>query len=158
LVARARELLRQTTAVRTEAGESVLVDDSALADHLVTGDAALDLAIAQVVRLADLSQAPPVDLRDADARLRRLVRDDSGQAAQGSILDVLTRLVTRWLGSLGATPPDPRVLGAIAGGLGLVVIVVLGAVLLSGLRERFRRDLALAAAPGEHEVDPLTHL
>jgi hypothetical protein len=151
-------VLRLTTAVQTDRGEAVTVDDTGIADHLTTGDDSLDLAIAQVSRLAGLAEAPPVDLRDADDRLRRLARDDRGQAAQGSVLEVLSRALARWLESLGATPPDPRILLNVVSGLGLAVILVVVGILGRGLRERVRRDLVLAAAPGENEVDPLTHL
>ena len=157
LVARARDVLRQTTAVQTDGGQPVVVDDAALADHLTTGDASLETTIAALDRLSDIAQGPPVDLRDADDRLRQLVREDRGQAVQGSILDLLSRALTRWL-SDAAAPLDRRIALALGGGLGLVVLVLVIGILGSGLRERFRRELVLAVAPGEQGVDPLSHL
>jgi hypothetical protein len=158
IVARARELLRRTTAVRVDAGGVASVDDSGLADHLTTGDASLDATIAALDRLSAVADAAPVDLRDADARLRRLIGEGRGQDVQGSALDLISRALARWLAGLGGSAPDQRIVIVVVGGLGLAVLLFVIGVLGRDLRERFRREVALSLAPSAHDADPLVHL
>jgi len=157
-VALVRELLRRTTAITLEGGAVAVVDDSALADHLTTGDASLDATIDALKRLSELSQAPALDLADANARLRRLIGDSRGQDVQSSALDLLSRAIARWLSSLGVSAPDPRIVVVVVGGLGLAVLLLVVGVLGRDLRERFRREVALTLAPSAHDADPAVHL
>lgn len=155
----ARRLLRDTTTVRLEDGTLVAIDDGAVAARVASSDAALDAAIADTSLLIDVaSRGPGTDLAAADARLRQLVGEHRVRETQGSLVDLLSRQLARWLAGLGGAPPDPRVLIPVAGGLGLAVLVLILGILGRDVRERFRREVLLPELRSERGADPSAHL
>ena len=159
LVERARALLRETTALRLADGSTIGVDDRSLATRIEVSDAALDAAIADAAMLGDLASRPSTfDPQAADARLRALVGEHRVQGGQVSFIDVLSRWLARLLSGLGGAPPGPRVVLAIAGGLGLALHVLIVAILGRGLRERLRREVVLPELAVERGSDPAQFL
>lgn len=159
LLAQARALLRQTTAVQL-ADSTLAVDDGPLADRL-TPDA-IDREIAELGRFIALTNATVgrrVDAAAADATLRSLVQDD--QLAQrlnlGAIVGTLVQQAAQWLYDLVGRP-DPNVLLNAQAVVGLLVALAIVALLVRGTRERIRRETTLGIVAGEHRADPAVHL
>ena len=158
-VDRARDLLRQTTALHFDDGSSVSVDDGPIAGRIDTSDPALDAAIADVALLADMaSPSTTIDPVAADARLRQLVGEHRARGAQVSLVDLLSRWLARSLSRLNGSPPDIRIVITVAAGLGLALLLVVLGILGRDLRERFRRDVVLPELRAERGVDPAAHL
>lgn len=152
-------LLRTTSALRLDDGTVVAVDDGALAQRLASDDAALDAAIGDVGLLVELAgRAPAVDAAAAESRLRQLVGAQRARDAQVSIIDQLSRSISRWLSSFDLEGPDPRVVFVGVGGVGLAVLALILAIMGRGLRERFRREVVLPELRAERLPDPAEHL
>ena len=157
-IARARDLLRQTTAVVLEDGTTIAVDHRTLAESLNATDGSLDASIDELSALAPLAWGPPVDPATADARLRALVGEHRARDVEVSFVDAIIRALTNWLASLGASAPDPRVAIVAVGGVGLAVIVLVLAVMGRDLRERFRHEVAPPELAVSYGDDPARHL
>ena len=160
LLARARELVRQTTAVQLPDGQ-LTVDDGPLADRL-TADR-VDAAAAELERYAALaaaSVARRVDAATADATLRSLMQQQlrSGQGVTlGAIAAALLRRFGQWVYDLVGRP-DPALLLNAQAVVGVLVALAIVAVLVRGTRERIRRETSLGATAGERRADPAAHL
>lgn len=156
---RARTLLLATTAVRLDDGSTVAIADADLAGRLATSDGALDSAIADIGLLIDLAgRAPALDAATADSQLRQLVGEQRARDAQVSIIDLLSRAISRWVSSFDLEGPDPRPIMVGAGGLGLAFLVLILAIMGRGLRERFRHEVVLPELRAERLPDPAEHL
>lgn len=159
LVDRVRALLRETTAIRLDDGSAVPVDDGPLAARLDASDAAIDAALADLALLASAaSRTATIDTAAAAARLRQLVGEHRALGGQISLIDVLSRWLARSLAGLGGSPPDPRVVVAAAGGIGLALVLLIAGILGRDLRERFRREVVLPEIAAERGADPAAHL
>lgn len=156
---RARALLRETTALRLEDGTLVPVDDAALAARIEASDASIDRAAGDVAHLiAAALRGPSVDPAAADEALRRLVGEQRAAAGQATVVDTLARWVARALSGFGGAPPDPRIVVAVAGGLGLALLALVLGILGRDVRERFRREAVLPELAREERVEPSVHL
>ncbi|HEX6062122.1 MAG TPA: DUF4129 domain-containing protein [Candidatus Limnocylindria bacterium] len=159
LLAQARALLRQTTAVQL-ADSTLAIDDGPLAERL-TPDA-IDREIAELGRFISLTNAAVgrrVDTAAADATLRSLVQDDqlSQRLNLGAIIGTLAQQAAQWLYDLVGRP-DPNVLLNAQAVVGILVAAAIVGLLVRGTRERIRRETTLGIVAGEHRTDPAVHL
>jgi len=163
MLAQAAALLRQTTALQTR-GETVAVDDGAIADVLGGPDGAnRALAILDAyVAAADRAGSSAIDPATADARLRDVLgaSETGGTSSAAGIAAILEWIVTHiatFLSGFGNVPDlrfVPWVIGAF--GLGLVAFIV--ATLGRGVRERIRREVLLPERALARAADPVAHL
>jgi len=157
---RARLLLLVTTAITLPGGE-LTIDDSALAERLVSSDAALDAGVALLdAQLALVSRAvsPSLDAARSDAALRDVLRAVESAQASPSLLDAIVRALQRFLAGLEGPRVDFGVVWPALGILGAAIIFFVVATLGRGLGERVRTEVALREAAGADRADPARHL
>jgi len=157
---RARLLLLATTAITLPGGE-LTIDDSALAERLVSSDAALDAGVALLdAQLALVSRAvsPSLDAARSDAALRDVLRAVESAQASPSLLDAIVRALQRFLAGLEGPRVDFGVVWPALGILGAAIIFFVVATLGRGLGERVRTEVALREAAGADRADPARHL
>ena len=161
MLAQSVALLKQTTAIQN-AGETLPVDDSPIADVLAQPNGAnatlaiLDAYIANAERAARTG----IDPATADARLREIVGQPEapGTSLSGvaALLDWITSRLAAFVSGIRGIPDlrfVPWVVAALGIGLALFIIATLG----RGVRERVRAEVLLsdrALAPSE---DPAAH-
>jgi len=163
LIADAQSTVRTTHQVALPSGDTLAVDDSALALGIETSDASLDAAIARVsahILLVSRIGSPAIDAATADAQLRQIVEQQS--AASGSanpdLFDALGRLILRFVSGLRGPGIGFAQLWPFIGTLGIAVILFILATLGRGLPERVRREVLVRGGPAEERVDPAMHL
>lgn len=159
-VADARALLRRTDALALPSGGTLAVDDARLAAIADTNDASIDAALDRIgARLALVERLgrPRIDPAASDARLREILADTSAAPA-GDVLEVLGRLVARFLAGLRGPAIDPTVLWPVIGVLGIAVILFILATLGRALPERVRREVLVRDAGAPERSDPAAQL
>jgi hypothetical protein len=160
-VADATALLRQTTAIQIR-GETVAVDDSAIADLLAGTDGA-NRAVAILdahIATADRALQRGIDPATADARLRDVLGNAGGAGPGLSGIDAFLQWIASRIASFVSGIrgiPDLRFLPWLIAifGLGLVVFIV--ATLGRGVRERVRREVLLPDRALARAEDPAAH-
>jgi hypothetical protein len=162
MLAQASTLLRQTNAVISR-GETITIDDGAIADVLAGADGAnRALALLDVyITIADRAVARGIDPAVADARLREAVGGETGGTSSAVgiavILDwIATRIASLFSGLSGV--PDLRFLPYIIVALGAALALFIVATLGRGVRERIRREVVVADRARAREEDPAAHL
>ena len=148
LVERVRTTLLQTTGVRTADGLVIALDDSSLARRLTATTAAIDAGIAdvdQLVAIADRAANPPFDVAQANARLREVAAAEETRSGSNDLFAAIGALLARLFPSNGSLPPGSVELTLTIAGAGLLVVI--GAILVRGVRERIRRE---TMQPGAH--------
>lgn len=148
LVERVRTTLLQTTAVRTADGSVIALDDSSLARRLSATTAAIDAGIAdvdQLVAIADRAANPPFDVAQANARLREVAAAEETRSGSNDLFAAIGALLARLFPSGANLPPGSVELTLTIAGAGLLVVI--GAILVRGVRERIRRE---TMQPGAH--------
>jgi hypothetical protein len=159
-VTRARLVLLATTAIALPAGE-LRINDGALADRIVSSDAALDAAVPLLdAQLALTSRAlsPSLDAARSDAALRDVLRTVESAQASPSLIDAIARALQRFLAGLEGPRVDFGLVWPLVGVLGAAIIFFVVATLGRGLGERVRTEVALREASGADRVDPARHL
>jgi hypothetical protein len=159
-VTRARLLLLATTAITLPSGE-LTINDGALAERLVSSDAALDAAVALLdTQLALVARAVSPSLDDArsDAALRDVLRAVESAQASPSFIDAIVRAFQRFLAGLEGPRVDFGVVWPALGILGAAIIFFVVATLGRGLGERVRTEVALRESAGADRADPARHL
>lgn len=151
LVDRARASLQQTSAVRTPGGATVGIDDAALARRLGTTTATIDAAVAdidQLVAIVDRAANPPFDLAAANARLKDLAAAEEARSGTNDLFTAVAELLARLFpsGRSGVPPGAVELVLTIAGA---ALIVVVGTILVRGVRERIRRETVPSGAINE---------
>lgn len=148
LVERVRTTLLQTTGVRTADGLVIALDDSSLARRLTATTAAIDAGIAdvdQLVAIADRAANPPFDVAQANARLRDVAAAEETRSGSNDLFAAIGALLGRLFPSGANLPPGSVELTLTIAGAGLLVVI--GAILVRGVRERIRRE---TMQPGAH--------
>ena len=148
LVERVRTTLLQTTAVRAADGSVIALDDSSLARRLTATTAAIDAGIAdvdQLAAIADRAANPPFDVAQANARLREVAAAEETRSGSNDLFAAIGALLARLFPSSGSLPPGSVELTLTIAGAGLLVVI--GAILVRGVRERIRRE---TLQPGAH--------
>ena len=148
LVERVRTTLLQTTGVRTADGLVIALDDSSLARRLSATTAAIDAGIAdvdQLVAIADRAANPPFDVAQANARLREVAAAEETRSGSNDLFAAIGALLARLFPSRANLPPGSVELTLTIAGAGLLVVI--GAILVRGVRERIRRE---TMQPGAH--------
>ena len=148
LVERVRTTLLQTTGVRTADGLVIALDDSSLARRLTATTAAIDAGIAdvdQLVAIADRAANPPFDVAQANARLREVAAAEETRSGSNDLFAAIGALLARLFPSRASLPPGSVELTLTIAGAGLLVVI--GAILVRGVRERIRRE---TMQPGAH--------
>jgi len=161
LVTSAQSLLRRTDRLSLSSGETVAIDDSALASAIDTSDASIDAAIARVdttIALAARIGAPSVDPAIADARLRDVLAKGPAEAQSGDLLSAIAALVARFLSGMQGSAPDIRQIYPTLGLLGLTIVVFIVAVLGRALPQRVRTEVLVRGVASEQRIDPALHL
>jgi hypothetical protein len=161
LIERARTSLLQTTAVRTSGDAIVGIDGAALARRMGTTTASIDAAVAdinQLVTFVDRAANPPFDLSAANARLRDLAAAEEARSGTNDLFTAFGELIARLFpsGRSGIPPGGIELILTIAG---TALIVVVGIILVRGVRERIRRETVppgLASEPGQTAAQQLT--
>jgi len=159
-VTRARSVLTVTTAIALPAGE-LIINDSALAERIVSSDAALDAAVALLdAQLALVSRAvsPSIDSARSDAALRDVLRAVENAQASPSFIDAIVRAFQRFLAGLEGPRVDFGLVWPLLGILGAAIIFFVVATLGRGLGERVRTEVALRESAGADRADPSRHL
>jgi hypothetical protein len=159
-VTRARLVLLATTAITMPAGE-LQINDSALAERIVSSDAALDAAVALLdAQLALVSRAvsPSLDAARSDAALRDVLRAVESAQASPSFFDSIVRAFQRFLAGLEGPRVDFGLVWPLLGILGAAIIFFVVATLGRGLGERVRTEVALRESAGADRADPALHL
>jgi len=159
LLAQARELLRQTSAVRA-GDETVVIDDGPVADLAMAPDGAARAIAILDTYIASAQRTSRIDPARADARLRELV-SPSAPAQQNTDpllagIDYVLRALEGALLEIGGKAVD----------LGMPVIALLGAALVlfviatlgRALPERIRSEVLVSAAGRQAHEDPAVHL
>jgi hypothetical protein len=148
LVERVRTTLLQTTGVRTADGLVIALDDSSLARRLTATTAAIDAGIAdvdQLVAIADRAANPPFDVAQANARLREVAAAEETRSGSNDLFAAIGALLGRLFPSGANLPPGSVEVTLTIAGAGLLVVI--GAILVRGVRERIRRE---TMQPGAH--------
>jgi multidrug efflux pump subunit AcrA (membrane-fusion protein) len=159
-VTRARLVLLATTAIALPAGE-LAINDGALAERIVSSDAALDAAVALLdAQLALVSRAvsPSLDAAQSDAALRDVLRAVENSQVSPSFIDAVIRALQRFLAGLEGPRVDFGLVWPLLGILGAAIIFFVVATLGRGLGERVRTEVALREAAGADRADPARHL
>ncbi len=159
-VTRARLVLLATTAIALPAGE-LTINDSALAERLVSSDAALDAAVALLdtqLALASRAVSPSIDSARSDAALRDVLRAVESAQASPSFIDSIARAFQRFLAGLEGPRVDFGLVWPLLGILGAAIIFFVVATLGRGLGERVRTEVALRESAGADRADPARHL
>lgn len=159
-VTRARLVLLATTAIALPAGD-LQINDSALAERVVSSDAALDAAVALLdTQLALVSRAvsPSIDSARSDAALRDVLRAVESAQASPSFIDSIARAFQRFLAGLEGPRVDFGLVWPLLGILGAAIIFFVVATLGRGLGERVRTEVALRESAGADRADPARHL
>jgi hypothetical protein len=157
---RARSVLTVTTAIALPAGE-LTINDSALAERIVSSDAALDAAVALLdAQLALVSRAvsPSLDAARSDAALRDVLRAVESAQTSPSFFDAIVRAFQRFLAGLEGPRVDFGLVWPLLGILGAAIIFFVVATLGRGLGERVRTEVALRESAGADRADPARHL
>lgn len=160
LVAEVQALLRRTDALALPSGGTLAVDDTRLATSITDSDASLDAAIARLGARAALVArvgAPAIDPAVADARLREIAQHGTG-AGNVDLLDLLGRILLRFISGLRGPGIDVMQLIPAVGLLGIAVILFIVATLGRALPERVRAEMLARDAAGDAVTDPLAHL
>lgn len=158
-VTRARLVLLATTAIALPSGE-LAINDGALAERIVSSDAALDAAVALLdAQLALVSRAvsPSIDSARSDAALRDVLRVVDAEASP-SFIDGVARALQRFLAGLEGPRVDFALVWPLVGILGAAVIFFVVATLGRGIGERVRTEVALRESSGPDRADPARHL
>jgi hypothetical protein len=159
-VTRARLVLLATTAIAVPAGD-LQIDDSALADRLVSSDAALEAGVVLLdTKLALVSRAvsPSLDAARSDAALRDVLRAVENAQVSPSFIDAIIRALQRFLAGLEGPRVDFGLVWPVLGILGAAIIFFVVATLGRGLGERVRTEVALHETAGADRADPARHL
>jgi len=159
-VTRARLMILATTAVALPAGD-LQINDSALAERIVSSDASLDAAVALLdAQLALVSRAvsPSIDSAKSDAALRDVLRATESAQASPSFIDSIARALQRFLAGLEGPRVDFGLVWPLLGILGAAIIFFVVATLGRGLGERVRTEVALRESAGADRADPARHL
>ena len=159
-VTRARVTLLATTAIALSAGE-LTINDSALAERIVSSDAALDAAVALLdtqLALVSRAVAPSIDSARSDAALRDVLRAVENAQASPSFIDAIVRAFQRFLAGLEGPRVDFGLVWPLLGILGAAIIFFVVATLGRGLGERVRTEVALRESAGADRADPARHL
>ena len=159
-VTRARLVLLATTAIALPAGE-LTINDSGLAERIVSSDAALDAAVALLdAQLALVSRAvsPSIDSAQSDAALRDVLRASESAQASPSFIDAIARALQRFLAGLEGPRVDFALVWPLLGILGAAIIFFVVATLGRGIGERVRTEVALRESSGADRADPARHL
>lgn len=159
-VTRARLLLLATTAITLPSG-ALTINDSALAERLVSSDAALDAAVALLdtqLTLVSRAVSPSLDAARSDAALRDVLRAVESAQASPSLIDAIVRAFQRFLAGLQGPRVDFGVVWPALGILGAAIIFFVVATLGRGLGERVRTEVALRESAGADRADPARHL
>ena len=159
-VTRARLVLLSTTAVALPAGD-LTVNDSALAERIVSSDVSLDAALALLdaqLALVSRAVAPSIDAAKSDAALRDVLRATENAQASPSFIDSIARAFQRFLAGLEGPRVDFGLVWPLLGILGAAIIFFVVATLGRGLGERVRTEVALQEAAGADRADPARHL
>lgn len=160
MIVDAQGLLRRTTAVTLPSGETLAIDDAALGATIEGSDASLDAAIARVnARIAIVARvgAPAIDPAVADAHLREVTQQGGG-AGNADLIDLLGRILLRFISGLQGPGIDVQQLIPALGLLGIAVILFVIATLGRALPERVRGEVLARGVAGEASADPLAHL
>jgi hypothetical protein len=163
LLGDAQSTLRTTHQVALPSGDTLAVDDSALAAAIETTDAGLDAALARMsahILLVSRLGSPAIDAATADARLRPIVEQQTAAAASANpdLIDAIGRLILRFVSGLRGPAIGFAQLWPFIGTLGIAVILFILATLGRGLPERVRREVLVRGGPSEARADPATHL
>jgi hypothetical protein len=159
-VTRARLVILATTTVALPSGD-LTVNDSALAERIVSSDASLDAALALLdAQLALVSRvvAPSIDAAKSDAALRDVLRATENAQASPSLIDSIARAFQRFLAGLEGPRVDFGLVWPLLGVLGAAIIFFVVATLGRGLGERVRTEVALRESAGADRADPARHL
>jgi hypothetical protein len=159
-VTRARLVLLATTAITVPSGDLV-INDSALAERIVSSDAALDAAVVLLdAQLALVSRAvsPSLDAARSDAALGDVLREVKTAQASPSFIDSIARAFQRFLAGLEGPRVDFGLVWPLLGVLGAAIIFFVVATLGRGLGERVRTEVALRESAGADRADPALHL
>jgi uncharacterized protein DUF4129 len=159
-VTRARLVLSATTAIALPAGE-LSINDSALAERIVSSDTSLEAALALLdAQLALVSRAvsPSIDSARSDAALRDVLRAVENAQASPSFVDAIVRAFQRFLAGLEGPRVDFGLVWPVLGILGAAIIFFVVATLGRGLGERVRTEVALRESAGADRADPARHL
>jgi uncharacterized protein DUF4129 len=159
-VTRARLVILATTAVALPSGD-LTVNDSALAERIVSSDVALDAALALLdaqLALASRVVAPSIDAAKSDAALRDVLRATQNAQASPSFIDSIARAFQRFLAGLEGPRVDFGLVWPLLGILGAAIIFFVVATLGRGLGERVRTEVALRESAGADRADPARHL
>jgi hypothetical protein len=163
MLTQAAVLLRQTTAVQTH-GETVRVDDAAIADVLMGTDGAnRTLAILDAyIATADRAASSTIDPAAADARLREVLgaSNTGGTSSAAGIAAIIEWLVSRFASFLSGfgSVPDLRFVPLVIAAFGLGLVAFIVATLGRGVRERIRREVLLPERALARAADPVAHL
>ena len=155
-VTRARLVILATTAVALPSGD-LTVNDGALADRIVSSDAALDAAVALLdaqIALVARVVSPSIDSAKSDAALRDVLRATENAQASPSVIDSIARALQRFLAGLEGPRVDFGIVWPLLGILGAAIIFFVVATLGRGLGERVRTEVALREAAGADRADP----
>jgi hypothetical protein len=159
-VTRARLVLLATTAIALPAGD-LQINDSALAERLVSSDAALDAAVALLdaqLTLVSRAVSPSIDGARSDAALREVLGAVETSGASPSLIDAIARAFQRFLAGLAGPRVDFGLVWPLLGILGAAIIFFVVATLGRGLGERVRTEVALRESAGADRPDPARHL
>ena len=159
-VTRARLVILATTAVALPSGD-LTVNDSALAERIVSSDASLDAAVALLdaqIALAARAASPSIDTAKSDAALRDVLRATENAQVSPSLIDSIARALQRFLAGLEGPRVDFGLVWPLLGILGAAIIFFVVATLGRGLGERVRTEVALREAAGADRADPARHL
>jgi hypothetical protein len=160
LVSEAQALLRRTDALALPSGGTLAVDDTRLATGITDSDASLDAAVARLDARAVLVArigAPAIDPAAADTRLREIAQQGAGPG-NVDLLDLLGRILLRFISGLRGPGIDVMQLVPAVGLLGIAVILFIIATLGRALPERVRAEMLARDAAGDAVTDPFAHL
>lgn len=156
----ARALLRRTDRISFPSGQTLTVDDSALADGIDGRTASIEAAMSRIdarLLLIQPSRAA-IDAAAADARLREIVQQGTASSAPTDLFDAIGRALLRFLSELRGSGPDLALLWPALGGLGIAVILFVVATLGRALPERVRHEVLVRGAADQGRTDPAAHL
>jgi hypothetical protein len=161
ILAQATTLLRETSAIQSR-GETVSVDDAAIADLLGTpsGPTTVLSILDAHIATADRAVQRGIDPATADARLRDVVGDAAspGTSLSGvaAVIDWIASRIAAFVSGLGGFP-DLRFLPWIVAAFGVGLVLVIVATLGRGVRERVRREVFLPDRALARADDPAAH-
>ena len=161
MLAQSIALLRQTTAIQSR-GETVPVDDGAIADLLAGANGANGaLAILDAyIATADRAVQSGIDPATADARLREVLGNAGGAGTSlsgiGALLEWISSRIAGFVSGLRGLP-DLRFLPWVVAAFGIGLVLFIVATLGRGVRERVRREVLLPDRALARAEDPAAH-